>query len=255
MRVRGGSEHRRVLVLGGTSELALAIVSELARRAPRELALLGRDRDALERAAAQLREHDCPRVLTAEVDALDSDSHEQAIAGAWEQLGGVDLAIVAVGLLGERHTLLDDVPAALDVLRVNMLGTGSLALRAAQRLREQGSGTLMVLSSIAAQRARPSNVAYGASKAGLDALARGLDIALAPKGVRVMVVRPGFIHTRMTRGLPVPPLASTPQEVAKRVVDKLDGSGAAVVWAPGVMRPVMALVGLLPRSVFRRVGG
>lgn len=249
-----GGAGRRVLVLGGASELALAIMEELERRAPREVALLGRDPAGLDRVAARLREQGCERVVTGELEALDTDAHERAIAGAWEQLGGVDVAIVAVGLLGERGTLLEDVPAALDVLRVNLVGTGSLVLRAAQRLREQGSGTLVVLSSVAAQRARPTNVAYGASKSGLDALAQGLGLVLAPEGVRVLVVRPGFVHTRMTRGLPVPPLATTPHAVARRVVDKLDGR-AAVVWAPGVMRLAMGVVRLLPRSIFRRVGG
>jgi decaprenylphospho-beta-D-erythro-pentofuranosid-2-ulose 2-reductase len=243
-----------VLVLGGTSELALAIVSELARRAPREVALLGRDPAALDRAAAQLREQGCERVVTGELDVLDTDAHEQAIVGAWEQLGGVDMVIVAVGLLGERGTILRDVPAALEVLQVNLVGTGSLVLRAAQRLREQGGGTLVVLSSVAAQRPRPTNVAYGASKAGLDALAQGLGLVIAHDGVRVLVVRPGFVHTRMTRGLPVPPLATTPQAVARRVVEKLDGR-ATVVWAPRAMRPIMGVIRLLPRSIFRRVGG
>jgi decaprenylphospho-beta-D-erythro-pentofuranosid-2-ulose 2-reductase len=255
--VRGassGSSGRRVLVLGGTSEIALAIVAELQRQAPREVALLGRDPEALARVAAQLREQGCERVVTAELDALDTDGHERAIAAAWEELGGVDVVIVAVGLLGERGTLLEDIPVALEVLRVNLLGTGSLTLRAAQRLREQGSGTLVVLSSVAAQRPRPTNVAYGASKAGLDALAQGLGVVLAPDGVRVVVVRPGFVHTRMTRGLPVPPLASTPQAVARRVVDGLDGR-AAIVWAPRIMRLAMGVIRLLPRSLFRRIGG
>jgi decaprenylphospho-beta-D-erythro-pentofuranosid-2-ulose 2-reductase len=243
-----------VLVLGGTSEIALAIVGEMQRRAPREVALLGRDPEGLAHGAAQLREEGCERVVTAALDALDTDGHEQAIAAAWDELGGVDLVIVAAGLLGERGTLLENIPAALEVLRVNLLGTGSLTLRAAQRLREQRSGTLVVLSSVAAQRPRPTNVAYGASKAGLDALAQGLGVVLAPDGVRVMVVRPGFIHTRMTQGLPVPPLASTPQAVARRVVDGLDGR-AAIVWAPRIMRLAMGVIRLLPRSLFRRIGG
>jgi decaprenylphospho-beta-D-erythro-pentofuranosid-2-ulose 2-reductase len=97
-------------------------------------------------------------------------------------------------------------------------------------------------------------VAYGASKAGLDALADGLATTLAPEGVRVLVVRPGFVHTRMTSGLPAAPFATTPEKVARRVVDKLDGS-ATIVWAPAVMWPVMALARALPRSLFRRVGG
>jgi decaprenylphospho-beta-D-erythro-pentofuranosid-2-ulose 2-reductase len=243
-----------VLVLGGSSEIALAIVSELQARSPREVCLLGRDTNALDRAASLLLHHGCIKVWTDEIDALDVGSHKRTLTAAFERLGGADLVIVAVGQLGERGTLLQDVPAALDLLRVNTVGAGSLLLRAAQLLRAQKSGTLVVLSSSAAWRARPSNPAYGASKAGLDALADGLATVLAPEGVRVVAVRPGFVHTRMTAGLPPPPFASTPEKVARRVVDKLDG-GAHVVWAPAIMRLVMVAARVLPRSIFRRVGG
>jgi decaprenylphospho-beta-D-erythro-pentofuranosid-2-ulose 2-reductase len=241
-----------VLVLGGTSEIALAIVSELQRRAPREVALLARDDERRERGAEELRAGGCERVITAELDALDTDTHERAIAEAFGELGGADIVIVAVGTLGERASFPLDVRAALNVLSVNVVGTGSLVLQAALRLREQRAGTLVVLSSVAAQRPRPTNVAYGASKAGLDALAQGLGVALTDEPVRVVVVRPGFVRTRMTRGLAEPPLTTTAQAVARTVADGLD-RGAATVWAPCAMRWVMVVVGLLPRSLFRRV--
>jgi decaprenylphospho-beta-D-erythro-pentofuranosid-2-ulose 2-reductase len=249
---RAGSAGRRVLVLGGTSEIALAIAAELQRRAPREIALLGRDLERLAHGAEELRALGCERVTTAELDALDTDSHERAIADAFTELGGAEVVIVAVGMLGERAPFPLDVHAALDVLKVNVVGTGSLVLGAALRLREQGTGTLVVLSSVAAQRPRPTNVAYGASKAGLDALAQGLGVALADDPVRVLVVRPGFVRTRMTRGLAEPPLASTPQAVARVVVDGLD-RGEAIIWAPRAMRWVMAVIRVLPRSIFRRI--
>jgi decaprenylphospho-beta-D-erythro-pentofuranosid-2-ulose 2-reductase len=249
-----GAGGRRVLVLGGSSEIALAIVSELQARSPREVGLLGRDADALDKATSLLLCHGCIEAWTGEIDALDVDRHGRALAAAFKRMGGADLVIVAVGQLGGRGTLLQDVPAALDLLRVNTVGAGSLLLRAAQLMRAQKSGTLMVLSSSAAWRARPSNPAYGASKAGLDALADGLVTVLAPEGVRVVVVRPGFVYTRMTAGLPAAPFASTPEKVARRVVDKLEG-GANVVWAPAIMRPVMAAARTLPRSIFKRVGG
>jgi decaprenylphospho-beta-D-erythro-pentofuranosid-2-ulose 2-reductase len=249
-----GADGKRVLVLGGSSEIALAIVSELQARSPLEVGLLGRDADALVKATSRLLCHGCIKVWTDKIDALDIDCHERTLTAAFKRMSGADLVIVAVGQLGGRGTLLQDVPAALDLLRVNTIGAGSLLLRAAQLLRAQKSGTLMVLSSSAAWRARPSNPAYGASKAGLDALADGLATVLAPEGVRVVVVRPGFVHTRMTAGLPAAPFASTPERVARRVVDKLDG-GANVVWVPAIMRLVMAAARTLPRSIFRRVGG
>lgn len=242
----------RVLVIGGTSEIALEIVRELQRRAPREVALVGRDADALHRAAGELRTAGCPRTIALELDAREEQRHGEAIGEAFSQLDGVDIAIVAVGVLGERGGLPDDIPAAAELLRVNVAGTGSLLMHAAQRMREGGGGTLVVLSSVAAERPRRTNVVYGASKAGLDALARGLADALHDTGVHVLVVRPGFVFTRMTRGLEPAPLASTPQKVAKVVVDGLD-RGAHTVWAPPALRWLMLLVRMLPRPLFRRI--
>jgi decaprenylphospho-beta-D-erythro-pentofuranosid-2-ulose 2-reductase len=247
-----GSTGSRVVVLGGTSDIAAAIVRELQGRAPREVALLGRDPDALARAAEDLTGAGCPTVLTFEFDALDLDRHEQLIGEAVEQLGGVDIVILAVGVLGERGGLPDDIPAALDVLQVNLVGAGSLLIHGARRLREQGAGTLVVLSSVAGERARAANVVYGASKAGLDALAQGFGDALHDDGVRVLVVRPGFVHTRMTRGLAPAPLSTTPQALARVVVDGLD-SRAHTVWAPPALRWLMIAVRMLPRPLFRRL--
>jgi decaprenylphospho-beta-D-erythro-pentofuranosid-2-ulose 2-reductase len=242
----------RVIVLGGTSEIAIAIVRELQSRAPRELALLGRDVDALARVAEDLTSAGCQRALTFELDALDLARHEQAIGQAFDELGGADIVILAVGVLGERGGLPDEISGAVEVLRVNLMGAGSLLMHSARRLSEQGSGTLVVLSSVAGERARAANVVYGASKAGLDALAQGLGDALHDQGVRVMVVRPGFVHTRMTQGLQPAPLSTTPQALARVVADGLD-RGSHTVWAPPALRWLMVILRTLPRSLFRRL--
>jgi decaprenylphospho-beta-D-erythro-pentofuranosid-2-ulose 2-reductase len=247
-----GSAGRRVLVLGGTSEIALAIVGELHRRDPREVALVGRDPGALARAAADLTAAGCERALTFELDALDLDRHEQVIGEAFEGLGGADIVILAVGVLGERGGLPNDISGALEVLQVNTVGAGSLLIASARRLREQGAGTLVVLSSVAAERPRRTNAVYGASKAGLDALAQGLGDALHDQGVRVLVVRPGFVHTRMTRGLTPAPLSISPQALALDVVKGLDHR-SHTVWAPSALRWLMLAVRMLPRPLFRRL--
>ncbi len=247
-----GATGRRVLVLGGTSEIALAIVGELHRREPREVALVGRDPDALARAAADLTSAGCERALTFELDALDLDRHEQIIDEAFDELGGADIVIIAVGVLGERGGLPDDTVGALEVLQVNTVGAGSLLIGSARRLREQGAGTIVVLSSVAAERPRRANVVYGASKAGLDALAQGFGDVLHDQGVRVLVVRPGFVHTRMTSGLAPAPLSTTPQALALDVVNGLDHH-AHTVWAPSALRWLMLAVRMLPRPLFRRL--
>jgi len=247
-----GSGGRRVIALGGYSEIALATMQELQVHGPREVVLVGRNRDALARAAEDLRLAGSPRVVTLELDAQDTQRHAEVVDAAFDALGGADIVILAVGVLGERGGLPRDVPGAVGVLLTNVVAAGSLLMHAARRLRDGGGGALVVLSSVAAERPRRGNVVYGASKAGLDALAQGLGDALYDDGVRVLVVRPGFVHTRMTRGLPPAPLSTTPEAVARAIVGGLDRR-LPTVWAPPTLRWLMILVRILPRSLFRRI--
>ncbi len=242
---------KRVVVLGGTSEIALAIVSALAEREPPAVALLGRDAAGLAAAAEKLATLGCDPVEVISIDGRDRAGHAASLADAAERLGGIDLVILAVGVLGERGGLPQDIEAALEVLDVNVLGAGSLLLNAAAQLRPTG-GTIVVLSSVAGVRVRGTNAVYGASKAALDGLAQGLGDALHADGVRIVVVRPGFVRSRMTSGLQVPPGASTPEAVARAVLVGLD-RGKQTIWAPPTLRWVMMLIGVLPRSVMRRI--
>jgi decaprenylphospho-beta-D-erythro-pentofuranosid-2-ulose 2-reductase len=243
---------RRVLVIGGSSEIATAIAMELVGEGAREIVLAGRDPAALGRAGAMLLASGAERVETVMVDAARTFGHAAALRSAAETLGGIDVAILAIGVLGERGGLPDDIPAAIEVLRVNTVGAGSLLMETARLLREQGSGTIVVLSSVAAERPRAANAVYCASKAGLDALAQALDDELSAEGIHVMVVRPGFVRTRMTAGLPEAPLATTAQAVAKETIRGLRRR-AHTVWAPARLRWVMFAMRLLPRTLFRRL--
>jgi decaprenylphospho-beta-D-erythro-pentofuranosid-2-ulose 2-reductase len=242
---------RRVLVLGGTSEIALAIVAALQRSAPREVVLAGRDLPALERAAAGLHESGCPVADAVELDALDTASHGGILDAVAERLGGLDIVVLAVGVLGDGGMPVD-VGAAIETLRVNTVGAGSLLLHSARIMRRRRAGRIVVLSSVAAERPRRANFVYGAGKAGLDALARGVGDELADEGVRVLVVRPGFVRTRMTAGMPPAPLATTADAVADAVVGALDGR-AQVVRVPQALRWVMPVMRNLPRPLYRRI--
>jgi len=216
--------------------------------------LIGRNPEGLAAAARSLSAAGAAHVSAVAVDAVDTDAHEAALSEAFDRLGGADLVLLAVGLLGERGGLPVDAGGAVEVLRVNVVGAGSLLIRAARRLRDQGSGTLVVLSSVAGERVRPANVVYGAAKAGLDALALGLGDALHGDGVRVLVVRPGFVRTRMTQGLAAAPFATAPEDVARDVVRAL-GREAAVVWSPAMLRWVMLAMRVLPRRILRVLPG
>ena len=250
--VASWSSGRRVLVLGGTSEIALAIVSELQARAPRDVALLGRDPEGLHDAAERLSESGVTRVSTFELDALATDRHAEVLERAVGELGGADIVLLAVGQLGERGGMPTDIPAAVDLLRVNAVGAGSLLLNSAEIVRRGGGGAIVVLSSVAAERPRRANAVYGASKAALDSLARALGDDLQEEGVRVLVVRPGFVHTRMTEGLSPAPLSTTPEAVADAVVAGLDGN-AQTIWVPGPLRWLMLAMRQVPRPMFRRM--
>jgi len=241
-----------VLVLGGSSDIAVATVRSLAAERARTIVLAGRDPDRLAAPARAARDAGAETVETISFDADDTGSHARVIGEVFERHGDVDLVLVAFGVLGEQERSLEDPDAALGVLRTNFLGAASAVLVAAHRLRAQGHGTLVVLSSVAAERARRSNFIYGSSKSGIDAFAQGLADELAGDGVQVMVVRPGFVHTKMTEGLEPAPLATTPDKVAEAIVDGLR-RGAHTVWAPPPLRYVMSVLRHLPRPLFRRL--
>jgi decaprenylphospho-beta-D-erythro-pentofuranosid-2-ulose 2-reductase len=241
------------VVLGGTSEIAEAIVRHLAVGQACDVALVGRDVAGLKRVSERLLAAGCASAhVLGGLDASAVASHRAILARAFELLGEVDLVILAVGVLGERGGLPEDIAAALEVLEVNALGSSSLVLESARALSERGGGTLVVLSSLAAERPRRANVVYSASKAALDGLSQGLADALRPAGVRIVVVRPGFVHTRMTSGLPAPPFACSPQTVANATVRGLN-RGAQTVWAPAALRWAGIAMRLMPRALFRRL--
>ena len=239
-----------LLVLGGTSEIALAIAEAMVADRCRTVVLAGRDLGALDRAAAPLRTAGADVHLVA-FDALDPASHAEILAKTFAEHGDLDIVLLAFGVLGSQPEFDDDPLAAATAVSANYTGGVSASLAAAAELRRQGHGTLVVLSSVAAERARASNYVYGSSKAGLDAFAQGLGDALVPSGVRVMIVRPGFVHTRMTAGMEGP-FATTPEVVAAAVVRGLR-RGADTVWAPGFLRWLFVVMRHLPRPLWRIV--
>lgn len=243
---------KRVLLVGGSSEIAVAIGRRLAVDGPVRPYLLGRSTEQLERAAAELVQSGCERAEIGIVDAADLSAHAAAVEQAFAAAGGFDIVVIAVGVLGGQEGLDSDPDTAAEVMQVNFLGAGSLMMDCLRALRSQGRGTLIVLSSVAAERARAGNAIYGAAKAGLDALAQGLADATADTGVRVLVVRPGFVTTKMTEGLTPAPMATTAAAVADATVLALDGK-AHTIWVPGRLRYLFAVLRHLPRPVFRRL--
>jgi decaprenylphospho-beta-D-erythro-pentofuranosid-2-ulose 2-reductase len=223
-----------VLVVGGHSDIARALVERLQRERPLRVVL-------------GVRSPQEPDELR--FDALDRSSHGAFVDAAFAG-GDIDLVVVAVGVLGDQATDEHDADAAVAVMETNFVGAVSVLIPIADRLRSQGHGAIVVLSSVAAERPRRANFVYGASKAGLDAFAQGLGDSLVGSGVDVLVVRPGFVRTKMTVGLAEAPFATTPEVVAEEILRALRRH-AHTVWVPSRLRLVMAVVRHLPRPLFR----
>lgn len=239
-----------LLVLGGTSEIALATARRLIALRTRRVWLAGRPSPALDAAAAELRGRGA-EVRTVDFDALDSASHEAALGKVFAE-GDVDVVLMAFGILGDQARDEEEPLAAVRVAQTNYTGAVSAGLVCAGALQAQGHGSLVVLSSVAGERARRADFIYGSSKAGLDTFAQGLGDALQGTGVQVMIVRPGFVRTRMTAGRPEQPLATTPEAVAGAIVTGLRRRSEAV-WVPGSLRVVMSALRHVPRPLFRRL--
>lgn len=239
-----------VLVLGGGSEIGEAIVRRLIAGRARRVVLAGRP-GRLEEVAARLRAAGA-ETITVAWDATNVEEHAAVFARLWREHGDVDVVIAAAGVLAGEEQAQRDGQMTARVLNQNFSGLAAALIEAANHLRVQGHGAIVVLSSVAGVRARRANFVYGASKAGLDSFAQGLGDSLADDGVSVLVVRPGFVRTRMTSGLRAPPLSTTADAVAERVVAALR-AGKHSVWAPAPMRWLMMVLRLLPRRLWRRI--
>ena len=169
-----------------------------------------------------------------------------------ERHGDLDVVVLAFGQLVDQAALDDDPERAAAMVTVNYTGAVSSGLAVAAQFRRQGHGRLVVLSSVAGERVRKANFVYGSSKAGLDGFAQGLGDALSGSGASVLVVRPGFVHSRMTEGLKAAPMATTPSAVADATVKALH-RGRRTVWVPATLRPVFSVFRHLPGAVWRRL--
>jgi decaprenylphospho-beta-D-erythro-pentofuranosid-2-ulose 2-reductase len=243
-----------VVVLGGTSDIAQEIVKVLAGERCRTVVLAGRDASALERTASELG-HSVTNVATVTFDATSTDDVDKTVRQCFEAANEpVDLVIMAVGELGLQETDEADPRRIARMMTVNVTWPSAALAEVAAQLQRQGHGRIVVLSSVAGFRVRRSNFVYGSAKAGLDGFALGLSEAVRGTGISVHVVRPGFVHTKMTAGRPAAPFAVGPERVARDVVRGLE-RGEAVIWSPGVLRYVFSVFRLLPQAIWRRLPG
>jgi len=239
-----------ILLLGGTSDIALATARRYAGQGGPRVVLAARPSERRTQAAAELTALGSA-VTEVDLEARDAGSHAATIDKAFAG-GDIDVAVVAFGLLGDPERAWTDPDHALELAEVNYAAPVHLGVLLAGRMRAQGHGAIVALSSVAGERVRRSNFVYGSTKAGFDGFFQGLGEALRPSGVRVLVVRPGFVHSKMTEGREPVPLSVSPDQVAEAVAEGI-ANRRELIWVPRAMRPVMSGLRHVPRPLFRRL--
>lgn len=247
-----------ILLLGGTSEIGLAICERYLRDAKARVILAdlpGAPRR--EAAVAQLQAAGAKSVEYLDFDAVDTASHPTVIEKAWAH-GDVDVAIVAFGILGDAEELWQNQAKAVLTAQVNYTAAVSVGVLIGERMRAQGFGQIIAMSSVAGERVRRSNFVYGSTKAGLDGFYLGLGEALREFGVHVLVIRPGQVRTTTTlehwkaTGAKEAPFTVDKEDVAELAVASA-ARGKELIWAPGPVRYLMAVMRHIPRPIFRKL--
>ncbi|SER47528.1 decaprenylphospho-beta-D-erythro-pentofuranosid-2-ulose 2-reductase [Propionibacterium cyclohexanicum] len=252
---QAGHAPGALVLVGGTSDIGVALLAELLRRRPAPVVLLARaGARRLSVARARLLAAGASEVTTLDMDALDTAGHARVVDEAFAR--PVDLVVMALGVLGDPEQAWTDQPTAVHTFAVNTTAPVSLGVLVADRLRTQRresghGGRIIAISSVAAERVRRANFVYGASKAGMDGFYLGLGDALAPEGLRVLVVRPGFVRSSMTSGRDAA-LALSPHSLARRIV-LADRLGCSLVRVPAVFGPIMLAYRLVPRRLARHL--
>ncbi|HOB49933.1 MAG TPA: decaprenylphospho-beta-D-erythro-pentofuranosid-2-ulose 2-reductase [Mycobacterium sp.] len=252
MVINAVGNPQTILLLGGTSEIGLAICERYLRNAPAHIVLAALPDDpGRADAVAQMEAAGAKSVRLVDFDAVATDSHPAVIDECFSA-GDVDVAIVAFGLLGDAEELWQDQRKAVQIAEINYTAAVSVGVLVGQKMREQGFGQIIAMSSAAGERVRRSNFVYGSTKAGLDGFYLGLGEALREFGVHVLVIRPGQVRTRMSAHVKEAPLTVDKEYVAELAVTA-SAKGKDLVWAPGAFRYVMMVLRHIPRSIFRKL--
>jgi hypothetical protein len=241
---------KHCLILGAKSDIARAIAQEWAQQGW-SLQLAGR------RAAAEL-EADCKdlairykcQAKALEFDALAMDQH-QAFYDSLDPKP--DLVICVVGYMPTQEDCEKDPSLAQQVMMANYVGCANILNIAANDMLARKSGGIIGISSVAGDRGRASNYFYGSAKAGFSAFLSGLRNRMALQGLHVMTVKPGFVATKMTEGLPLPkPLTAQPEQVAKSIW-KAWKKQKNVLYTKWMWRWIMAIIRSIPEWKFKKM--
>ena len=246
-------QPQNVVVLGGSSDIARAITKKLCAARANTVVLCGRSQELLDAAAAEARKFGATKTATVIFDAEDPANAAPTVTAAFAHVEDkVDLVIIAVGLLGDQSAYEDDAAQATRMATVNFTWPVAALAELRRRLVAQGSGRILVLSSVAAVRVRRNAYLYGGAKAGLDRLCQGLADSLDGTGVTLQLVRPGPVRSKMTAGLPDAPFTTGVNEVADNVMRGL-ANADRVIWSPPLLRYAFSILRHLPAPIWRKV--
>jgi short-subunit dehydrogenase len=239
----------RLAIFGATSAVAQAVARRFAEQGA-QLFLVGRSLERLEAIAADLRVRGSTAVSVVASDLADLSQHAALVEQAHCALGGIDAALIAHGTLPDQRACESDTALALHHIGINYLSPVSLLTELAKQMSAQQSGVLAVIGSVAGDRGRQSNYVYGSAKGGLAVFVEGLRHRLTPTGVRVILVKPGFIDTPMTAAIEKKgPLWATTDAVARDIVEAMQRSNATI-YTPWFWRGIMAIIRNIPDAIF-----
>ena len=239
-----------VLLLGATSDMAVALAHEYAKRGD-TLILAGRHASALEPIAKDLAIRHTAAAHAVVFDVLDQASHAAFYAALPVK---PDIAICVAGYLGDAEKARHDLDESKRILETNFNGPASILRVVADDFEKRGAGVIVGIGSVAGDRGRQSNYVYGSAKAGFHAFLSGLRNRFAKKGVHVLTVKPGFCRTKMTEGLKLPPLVTaTPQQVARDIIHAIEKK-RDVLYTLWMWRWIMLLIRNIPEGIFKKLG-
>ena len=242
----------RIAIFGATSGIAEATARVFAGEGARFF-LVARNAVALSDIAADLKVRGASEVLTRAADLGELDALQGICDEAKAGLGEIDVALIAHGVLPDQAACENSVEATRDVLAINTVSPALLMTRLGEILARQGAGSLIVLSSVARDRGRPSNYVYGASKAALSALGEGMALKLAPQGVNVLVVKPGFVDTKMTADFSKGPLWASARDVGEAISAAVKAGKRGTLYTPFWWRYIMLVIRFAPGALVRRM--
>jgi short-subunit dehydrogenase len=244
-----GTPISSILLLGATSDIALAIAHRCAAPKAR-VALAARSVDRLDTHAQDIRIRYDSEVTLHEFDVLDVEQHTKFL-DTFENLP--DVVVCVVGLTEPQSDLLVDFCKARRVMETNYVAPALLLENIANRMEQRNRGTIVAVTSVAGDRGRASNYTYGSAKAGLTAFLSGLRARLSRSAVHVVTIKPGFVTTRMIAGLAPPQfLTAEPEEVAEAILRAVHRQ-QDVIYVKPIWRVIMAMIGLVPERIFKKL--